>query len=97
MARQDYLNTDDGDLLFENGDLVVGDSDEQHVQDICKANKGAYREHVLLGVDAIRYVNSSGKRRQFTRVVKEELKKDGYSGLKIRFANDRLDYFTIQD
>jgi hypothetical protein len=52
----DYKNTDDGDLLFENGDLVVAESTDQHQADILFAGKGHYREFPDLGVDLMNWL-----------------------------------------
>lgn len=96
MARQDYLCDDAGDLLFKDGDLVVGDSDEQHIKDIIELNKGGDRENILLGADAIKFVKSSGRRNEFVAAVKSELKADSYNGVQIEFLSDRLDDFIVK-
>jgi hypothetical protein len=99
MARRDYKQTEDGDLYFDpvTGDLEVVDSDEQHIQDIVMAAKGDYREFPLLGVDAIKFKNSSGRTAEFVRAIKEELAKDGYPGMKVILNGNNLEDFTISD
>lgn len=98
MARLDYLSDDDGDLLFEDGDLVVGESDEDHIIDIVMLSKGSDREFPALGVDAVRrYLNKPASSRvQFERDVKQELAKDGYTGIQLDFEGEGLEDFTIK-
>ncbi|MEM8506229.1 MAG: oxidase [Bacteroidota bacterium] len=46
----DILKDASGDLLVEDGDFVVGESDLQHQQDILLAHKGEFKESPELGV-----------------------------------------------
>lgn len=81
----DYLCDEDGDLLFgANGDFVSASSDQQHIADILVAVPGDYRQHPTLGVAAIKYKNKlTIEAPKFERDVKEQLKADGYTEIKV--------------
>lgn len=77
-ARIDYLTDDTGDLLFRNGDIVQGDSDQQHVADTINANVGWWKEYPNDGVQIADYSASPGDGAKLSRKIKIELEKDGY-------------------
>jgi len=39
----DLINDENDDMLFANGDLAIGESDEQHQAHILKAQPGAFK------------------------------------------------------
>lgn len=47
---QDFLMDENGDLLIQNGDFVIGNSELQHQEDILAAHKGEYKEYPEIGV-----------------------------------------------
>ena len=47
---QDFLYDTDGDILIENGDFSIGESTQQHQEDILCAHKGEYKEYPEIGV-----------------------------------------------
>lgn len=96
MSRVDYLEADDGDLLFEDGDLVIGQSDQNHIYDIISSAKGDWREYPLLGANAILYRNKAISKAEFVRSIKEELKKDGYQNVQVTFSGELLSDFTVK-
>lgn len=46
----DFLLDDDGDLMMQGGDLVVGDSTAQHASLILESHPSAWRQWPLIGV-----------------------------------------------
>lgn len=72
----DYKNTEDGDLAFENGDLVVVESTDQHQIDILMAGKGHYRESIDIGVDLLSWLDDDVLG-DLPGVIQEEFEKDG--------------------
>src|ERR1700744_3188772 len=78
-AAYDIQLDDTGDLLFANGDLVTGLSDEQHIQDTINAFPGWWKEFPADGVGIISYLKSSGKQQQLARNVQLQLQADGYT------------------
>jgi hypothetical protein len=50
-TAKDFLQNDDNDLLIENNDFVIGNSDEDHIVDIINSAQGDWKEYVLCGVN----------------------------------------------
>lgn len=74
---QDILVGDDGDLLFENGDFAVGDSDVQHVEDILYAAPGHWKQHPLVGADVRQSINGTVTD-ELKRRIRLQLEADGF-------------------
>jgi hypothetical protein len=53
MARDIIIN-EDGSLALKDGDLVVGDSDLQNLQDLSELNRGELKYDPLAGMDLIK-------------------------------------------
>ncbi len=53
----DILTDDNGDLLIQNGDIVIGESDNQHQVDIILSNKGEYKEFPEIGVGIVQMLS----------------------------------------
>ena len=66
------------DLFISDGDLVIADSDEQHVSDTIAGFPGWWKENPADGVGALAYINSTGKEQELERSVKIQLQSDGY-------------------
>ena len=77
--RKDFLLDDDGDLMFTNGDILIGESDQQHVIDTCNAFVGWWKEFPIDGVGIGDFSKSAGGAQQIARKIKIELEKDGYT------------------
>lgn len=76
--RFDIQLGDDGDIIIENNDVVLGPSDEQHIQDTLNAFPGWWKENPLDGVGIGAYLNSSGQEQILARSAKLNLTSDGY-------------------
>lgn len=76
---QDFILDDSGDLAFENGDLAIGRSDEQHQKHILIANKGEYKQYPELGVSIAEMLNND----TYSAVLIEAKKNLEYDGMKI--------------
>ena len=84
MARKDILTDGNDDLLFVEGDLVIGDSDEQHIRHIFLMHQGENKESPLTGFGASRFLkNSSQSKQKFIRELQVQLKNDGYENSEI--------------
>ncbi len=53
----DYLLDDDNDLLFKDGDLVIGESTLQHQRNLLLSNYGDNREYPLMAVGVTNFIN----------------------------------------
>lgn len=78
MALNYDISLLNNDLLIQNGDFVIAESDEQHIVDTINAFPGWWKEDVADGVGLLQYVKSSGKQQEITRSVKIHLQSDGY-------------------
>ncbi|GAB3194730.1 hypothetical protein ABID22_000126 [Pontibacter aydingkolensis] len=78
MQAQDFLLNEDGDLAIVNGDLVAGDSDNQHVWDILISHKGWYKEFPFVGVGLQSYLKSAGMQQELKSEIQIQLQSDGY-------------------
>jgi hypothetical protein len=78
--RTDLITGEDGDLVFEGGDILVGESDNQHVQSILYAAPGHYRQWPFLGANAKELINgpSAVQLLSWRAIVARHLTSDGY-------------------
>ncbi|MEQ8685438.1 MAG: hypothetical protein RIE86_09100 [Imperialibacter sp.] len=91
---QDILTDSEGNILIENGDFVIGDSEEQEIYELIFATKGDWKETPLAGFGVKRFLKGVTNEARFKSELKDEMKKDGKTGRKITF-NDGLTDFTI--
>jgi len=78
MVAQDLIQ-DNGDLLIQNGDFVIGLSDEQHVADIIYSSPNWWKEFPQVGVNIQMYLSGSGIGDELNRNLKLQLIADGYT------------------
>lgn len=77
--RNDILrNEDTGNLICENGDFGIGQSDQQHIMDMLDLQKGELKEFPLAGFGAINYIKKTITEDEFKRDLKLQLNYDGY-------------------
>lgn len=76
--RKDLLLDEAGDLLIQNGDFVIGQSDQQHVLDMMDCQMGELKEFPLAGFGAINYIKRRISAVEFKRDLKLQLNYDGY-------------------
>lgn len=69
----------DDDLKFINGDLVIGESDNQHQKHILQAFKGEYKKTPEIGVGIEQMLNEDS----FISIMIEIKKNLEYDGMKI--------------
>lgn len=53
----DILLDDNDDLLIQNGDFVIGESEQQEVEAILRAYPGWYKQFPTVGVGIMDYLN----------------------------------------
>lgn len=88
MNAKDILLDSDEDLSFKDGDFYVGNSDQQHVQHILKADKGHFRQWPLLGVGILDYVNGAVEPEVIRQLITTNLKNDNYNVKQVVVTND---------
>lgn len=77
----------DDDLLFQDGDLTIGEGDMQHTQHIIIAQKGEYKEATELGVGIEQMLNSE-EPMEFLIETKKNLEYDGQKVSNISFTEE---------
>lgn len=80
--RNDILLTDD-DIVISNGDFVIADSNQQHVEHIVDAHPGEFKNHPLLGFAALLRLKKNPNPFLFKRDLKIQLEYDGYQSANI--------------
>ena len=94
MAKDIILNTD---IEFENGDLKVAFSDEQHVEHILLSKAGDFKNVPWIGIGIENYLNApfDGKIRQtLEREIKLHLESD--NAKKVKIALKSIDKINIE-
>ena len=80
MARID-IQLINNDLLIVNGDLVLGTSDDQHIQDTINAGPGWWKESPD-GVNIKQYLKGKNYQ-EISRAITLQLQADGYNASPI--------------
>jgi hypothetical protein len=55
----DFIINDDLDLAIKNGDFVLDESDAQEGRLIMLSTRGNWRQHPLLGIGVMRWINKA--------------------------------------
>jgi hypothetical protein len=84
---KDILLNDDFDLRTTNGDLVIGESTNQHKSLLILSRKGSWKESPLTGVGAVTYLQDDDLEGLQAETRKEFLK-DGLAVEKLRVYPD---------
>ena len=88
ILLEDVANSLKEDLIIENGDFKVFNSDQQHIQHILKANPGQYYQHPLVGLGIRNYSGASLSPQRLKQAIKTQLKADDYKPLVIDISED---------
>lgn len=83
---KDILINDD--IAFKNGDLVVGDSDAQHIEHILTAKPGHFYQFPTLGVGIVDEIKASVNKQALRQRIKQNLESDNYRINKIEVGGD---------
>ena len=76
-----------GELRIAGGDLVMGESSEQHVEHLLLAQKGEYKQFPLTGVGILNYLNAplgSVRRLELEREIRLQLEADGVRNAAVK-------------
>jgi len=73
----DILLDENDDLLFKDGELVLGESTTQEVGIIVRLNQGELKEDPLLGPNLITLINSNASKAKIKQRMKLHLARDG--------------------
>jgi len=78
----------ENELLIVDGDLFVGESDQQHIQHIMIADKGQFRQWPLIGVGIRRQLNGSINSTDLKQEIRTQLKSDNFTVKRIDVTSD---------
>lgn len=76
---KDIALDNDLDLVIENGDFKISDSDQNHVILIIKSYFGAFKQYPLIGVGIDNYIASVGMEQIIKRNITVQLESDSYN------------------
>ncbi|WP_380284528.1 hypothetical protein [Hymenobacter rubripertinctus] len=82
----DILLDENDDLLFENGDLVMGPSEEQEIGLILRTNQGDWRTSPLTGFGVDRRTRNEVNRVDFEGELASQLRLDGFEDAQVRLS-----------
>lgn len=68
----------DNDLVILNDDLVLVESDDQHIADTINAAPGWWKETPTEGVGIMKYLKGRSNQQELSRAIQINLKADGY-------------------
>ena len=77
MENRIDIKLDDNDLLILNDDLVLVESDDQHIADTINAAPGWWIETPTEGVGIMKYLKGKNSQ-ELSRAIQINLKADGY-------------------
>jgi len=86
MAR-DILIQESGEIVALNGDLVVGDSDVQNLQDLALLNRGDLKYDPLMGLDLIKLNKKRRPQVSDLGFISTQLKADGWIKTSVNLEN----------
>ncbi|MBA9078934.1 hypothetical protein [Rufibacter quisquiliarum] len=84
----DLLLTEDGDLRVENGDLVIGDSQEQHIKLVTLSAPGFWKDTPLLGPDLAGFLLDETNLSELQQAIQKHLELDGCKGVSFEFNDN---------
>ena len=92
MISQDLILDDDNNLTIENGDLLIGQTDDQNIEGIMMAEKGQFYQNPLLGYGLNSKLFGNFVKLNERREIRKELLSDFY---KIKSLVINTDQITI--
>ena len=89
MAKnRDILLNSDIDIMFANGDFVIGDSTMQNQYLILSTHKGEWKENPFIGAGLEDMLHDEGGEAYWKRRIAEELKRDGMDVKEVKIINN---------
>ncbi len=82
MDTTDILLNATGDLMIKDGDFVMGDSEQQHVEHLLLTSEGTWVDSPLIGIGIVKYINAPVGLQLKNKIkgdIKLNLEMDGYT------------------
>lgn len=83
------LDTETGDLAFENGDIKVGESDAQHQRLLLMTQKGSWKEFPTAGVGLASFLEDENPDGMI-KEINQQFSGDGMTINKIAIEDGKL-------
>lgn len=77
-----------GDLLIQNGDLVLGESNTQNVFDLINSAPGEFKQYPSIGLGINSYLNANVDETSLTQKIQIQLNGDGFNTQKMIVSFD---------
>jgi hypothetical protein len=90
----DIMEDENEDILWVNGDLVIGDATGQHMRDILAARPGSYRLAPTATIGLPDYLNEDGVD-DLTLQIRRKFAQDGLSISNLTIVNGKLDINAV--
>jgi len=78
------------DIVIENGDFAVFESDEVHIENILKANRGFFFETPLIGLGIVKEINGSKSIQELKQDVRRQLVLDNFSVQVVEISEGKI-------
>jgi hypothetical protein len=88
---KDWL-TNGNNMLIKDGDFVIGEAEEEYIENILIAEKGNYRQFPLVGVGIKNFINAAMTPQELTKLKREIAIQLEYDGYKINSININKDF-----
>lgn len=95
MAVSQDIGLYDNDLIIDNGDFIIAQSDVQHVSDTIAAFPGWWKQNPPDGVGILQYVKAVNVEQTLNRSIKLQLQSDGYKAVGPHFQIDNAGNLTV--
>lgn len=86
--KKGILIDDNGDVLFENGGLKIGDVDQQDVVLVVNTCQGDWKQAPLVGVGIEYYLGSNGKVLEIKQKIQGQLPAVGFRNVKVSVSQN---------
>ena len=90
MANRFDVLLSGNDLVIQDNDIVLAESDDQHIADTINACPGWWKENFMDGVGIMRYLKAQNVQQELSRSMKLNLQSDGYNSNPIITYNNGL-------
>jgi hypothetical protein len=88
MANRFDIQLNDNDIVISNSDLILVESDDQHIVDTINAAPGWWKENPSDGVSIMSYLKGRDIQQELERSMKIQLQSDGYKASpKVNYDN----------
>lgn len=89
MAKgTDIILSTELDIMFADGDFVIGDSTMQNQYLILSSQKGEWKDTPFIGAGIEDMLNDEGSEAYWKRRIAEELKRDGMDVKEVKIINN---------